>query len=406
MSNNILLPTSEPDASGSRRRGGPSRLGVVAALTALIVAVAVWPSPAEEGPADPLPVPEPFSPPVGEWAESSFADLDGSFIDIAERNRRLVAIGTGLRVDSPPFVYWSDDAETWNVADGPWERGELILQVAAHDDGFLAAGHGLNLETLESNGLRLWVSATGDLWETIDPIGLGASPVVTGLAHAGDRFVAIGYEGEAGADPGFRSDGGTAGRVWESPDGVSWTDITPEGVEPSFESLAVADNGDVLVGGVARQQPTVWRLGDDWSVSSNPREEYRDQSANAIVADDDDLIVMSQASFPESMVWMWSVDGDGTWRGLFGETRRPQSTGWMTSIDGDLYAGSRFSRAVFTTGPEMWVSDRGRDWFGVEVTRGASPWPPAAVATAIEWNGELMAFGSRGGVPTVWTLAD
>lgn len=404
MSNNIVLPTSQPERAEEPLHQRPRGIGLALIAVSLIAAAALWPGRAEEGPSEPLPIPAPFAPPVGEWVETSFPQSDGSFTDVARLDTRLVATGTGLRVDSAPFVYWSDDGESWGAADGPWERGDLILELVAHDDGFIAAGHGLDLETLRGNGLKLWTSSHGVEWEHVEPVGLGESPVVTDLAHTGDRFVAVGYEGEAGADPGFRSYGGGDGRVWESSDGISWADITPEGVEPWFGTLAVAGNGDVLVGGLSMQQPTVWRLGLGWSASSNTRGEYRNQAVHAIVTDDDTLIVMSSTPVPESLVWLWAVDADGTWRALFGESRRPQSTGWMRSIDGNLFAGAPFSRAVFTTGPELWVSDRGRDWYGVEVTRGVSPWPPAAVSTLTETGGRLLAFGSRGGTPTIWAL--
>lgn len=370
----------------------------------LIAAAMLWFEQSPQEQSDPLPIPKPFAPPVGEWIETSFPRFDGSFTDVAVRDDRLIATGTGLRVDSPPFVFWSDDGESWAAADGPWERGDLILELVAHEEGFIAAGHGLDLDTLDGTGPRLWTSVRGAEWMRIEPVGLGESPVVTSVLHDGDRFVAIGYEGEAGADPGFRSNAGGAGRVWASPDAITWTDVTPEGDEPTFASLTVSGGGDVLVGGLLMQQPTVWRLGDEWSASSNTREEYRDQTVDAIVADGNELIVMSSTPVPESMVWLWAVEADGDWRALLGETRRPQSTGWMRSVDGDLFAGASFSRAVFTTGPELWVSDRGRDWFGVEVTRGVSPWPPASVSTLTETNGRLLALGSRGGTPTIWTL--
>lgn len=404
MSDNILLPTSEPDVASERRPHRPARLGLALIGSVLAAAWTLWPAAGTEDPADALPVPEPFSAPLGEWIEAAFPDLDGGFTAIAERDGRLTAVGTGLRVDSPPFAFSSPDGTTWERSDGPWERGELILDVTSHEDGFLAVGHGFDLETLSGTGLRLWASADGRSWHRRSTVGFSDDAVVTQIAFTEGRFMAIGYEGEAPIDPGFPQGSASSGRVWTSTDAETWIDDTPESIQPAFNSLIASDTGGFVIGGVAEQRPTVWRHDDGWSASANPLDEYRSIGVTAVVERADDLIVMSQLDPPESPVFLWAIDEEGEWTGLFGETQRPQSTRWITVVDGDLYAGPPFSRAVFTTGPELWVSDRGRDWFGVEITRGVSPWPPAAVSTLIETDRRLVAFGSRGGSPTLWTL--
>lgn len=399
----ILLPTSDPDQiDESKRRTRP--IGVILAIAVLIAGWTAWPDAETGRPQETLPVPEPFSPPVGEWREVTFTDLDGGFTAIAKHGDRLAAVGTGLRVDSPPFAYWSVDGEAWNPASGPWERGEIIVDILSHDSGFAAIGHAFDVETLGGTGLRLWTSTDGKSWERVSHSGLHPDAVMTDIAFADGRFMAIGYEGRAAIDPGFRFITPEPARVWTSVDGTKWADETPASRDGWFGSLIATSDGEFAIGGLSRRQPMIWRSGEEWFSTGNSSDEYRDIAVTEIVEHGSRLIAMSQYDSPEGPVLLWAVDDEGNWTGLVGDTKRPQSTRWMTLIGGDLFAGPPFSRAVFTTGPELWVSDSGRDWFGVEVTRGVSPWPPAAVSTTVEWGDRLLAFGSRGGMPTVWTL--
>ena len=55
-------------------------------------------------------------------------------------------------------------------------------------------------------------------------------------------------------------------------------------------------------------------------------------------------------------------------------------------------------------GPEVFVSQRGTEWIGVEVTSGLTPWPPPRIMSVLEFRGDLFAFGSRGPNPAAWRL--
>ena len=85
---------------------------------------------------------------------------------------------------------------------------------------------------------------------------------------------------------------------------------------------------------------------------------------------------------------------------------RKVDTSLAILIDGDVFGGPGFTRSIYPGGPEMWVSDDGEEWIGVEVTGGPSPWPPSIVTTMTQHEGDLLALGSRGGQPTIWRLTE
>lgn len=348
----------------------------------------------------------PFAPPIGTWVETSFSG-HGSFTDVVRRGSDLVAVGSGMLLDSPAFVWHASEGRPFVAAEGPWRAGDVITSAAAIDSGYLAAGYRIT-DPFASGGPAtspmIWASPNSASWELVKTAGLPAHATITRIDSAGETLVAVGWEGPGVLEPMYPPpQERAAGRVWTSDDGRIWRDVTPETDAPRFTDVVPGREGPVVSGSYGGA-PAVWMSGDAWNRLVLGGESWIGHEVISIDLDDSGLIALVRdPNDVEGMISVWRIDADGTWTTL-SRSAAPKSSGWMGVIDGDLFAGAGYSRSVYPAGPELWVADDGEEWFPVEVTSGPSPWPPAIVTDAIRVGGDILAVGSRGRAPTVWTL--
>lgn len=349
---------------------------------------------------------EPFAPPVGRWVETVLGE-DGSFTDVSVVGSRLIAVGSGLRVDARPFVWVSSGEAEWILASGPWIGGEVISALAPLGESQIAVGYRL-VEPFAPEGPvvapRVWQTEDGLTWRAEPTTGLPDRASLVGLeSHAGG-VTAIGWEGPGVLEPVRPPADGSIGRVWMSEDGRDWVDVTPPGGDPRFTDVLYGGCG-LVVAGTFEESPAVWMGGPAWTRSVLPGDEWSGHEVVGIADDDSGLVALVRRSGdPGGLLSVWNIDEAGQWD-LLHRSGSPASSGWVDAIGGDLFAGAAFTRSVYGAGPEVWVSDDGVEWFGVEITGGVSPWPPAAVTRMVGVDGDLVALGSRGAAPTVWTLA-
>lgn len=200
-----------------------------------------------------------------EWTLTDLGEGDGTFMNaVAAGSGLLVAVGRD-----------NDAAAVWTSADGAaWRRrassalgGSEPLRmtaVAAVPGGFVAAGSA-GPETGRQEA-RLWWSPDGATWSAITPPG-AADARVTGIAVLGDRIVAVGTRGTE------REPAGSI--AWTSRDGRAWA-RAPEA--PSLAAglmAAVAPGGPglVAVGSDADQRSALaWTTTDGatWDLASSP----------------------------------------------------------------------------------------------------------------------------------------
>jgi hypothetical protein len=409
VSDRILITTS--DAEEGAAPGNPLLWRGVA-LAMLALAVVGWSLISTGDPdvpePDPTLIPKPFSAPTGTWSEIEFSG-DGAFTSVLQFGDVLIAAGTGRRVDSIPFIWTSSDSSVWSKATGPWQPGDLIVALAPYSEGYLAAGYRIGFDFrggITDAEPKIWRSQDGASWESAATTGLPEGGLISGVTAAADAVIAIGWEGPAALEPLDMPIAEGSPRVWSSADGIEWTDITPDGPATFFADVAPTPAG-VAVGGADDSGPAIWTL-DDGAWMPLPGSDSDAATVSALtVGPEGEMIALTRSrTDPESLVHVWTVSAEGDWTAIPTGSKRPGAGGWVEVIGGDLFAGSGFTRTVISNGPELWVSQRGAEWIGVEVTAGVTPWPPPRITAMIERDGRLFAFGSRGVGPAAWQLIE
>jgi hypothetical protein len=402
----ILIETAEDDVRSARRRRRSW-----APVIAVVLMIAGWSvastGTSEEPDPDPALLPEPFAPPEGTWVEIPFSG-EGALTSVLDSGDGLIAAGSGRRVDATPLVWVSTDGARWTEATGPWRRGDLIASLVKGPAGYLAGGYQIDQSfrgNLTDAEPRIWSSSDGTFWELSAIIGLPDGGVVTDLAAAADAVIAIGWEGPTPLEPLAAPIPEVTPRVWSSDDGITWVDITPDGAASWFADVAVTPFG-FAVGGADDQGASIWAFEEgEWAHLPTP--EPTGDAVTALTWHTDALVALTRsASDPEALVFVWSVDGDGSWTAAPTGSDSPGMGGWLATIDGDLYAASAFTRSVISMGPEVFVSRNGTEWAPVEVTSGLTPWPPPRIMSVLRFEGDLFAFGSRGPSPAAWRLVE
>lgn len=365
------------------------------------------PSPAEV--TEPAVSAPPFVVPTGTWSELPVSG-PGTFTAVTGGPGGLVAVGAGRRLDDPPVVWHSADGVAWTEASGPWGPGDVVVSVVSHGRRLVAAGYRLDVtsDDLESGASpMLWVSADGRAWGRVRPGGLPVEGAITRLVVAGDRLVALGFEGTVSLEPLFPPGPESSGRVWTSGDGVDWVDRTPPGVRHWFTDAAVS-GGVVAVAGSSGDDPFLWLSdgGGDWQTLRPPARSELPEMVSVVAPTGDGFVAVTRPrNDPHGLPASWRVRSTGTWTRIE-PSEHPMDIGWIRPIDGGYLAGPAFTRYVFSTGPELRASPDAVDWTGMEITSGPSPWPPAIVTTVVRFDGRLMAFGSRGGQASAWVLEE
>lgn len=404
MSGRVYVPDSaDPVVEPERQVRGPSALPLVALALVAVTAFAV--AAPDPGISPNQIVLRPFAPPSGAW-EPLALDGVGTFSDVIEVDGSLVAVGSGLRVDSVPFVWRSTDGHRWQRARGDWEAGDLIIGVEAHSGALFAFGYRLT-DPLRGTGTealpRVWTSQDGREWASVKTRGLPPQAVIGDAAATGNALAAVGWDGPAVLEPRVPPPEDVAVKVWTSPDGIEWTDVTPPDATWFHDVAAFGD--EFVLSGTAGGTPTIWRGADRFGATSIDDPRLTAHTVVASVGLDDHLLAMVRLTRDvEGVTSLWGL-ADDVWTEI-DVAGRPDSAGWLRLIDDDLYAGPSFTRSIYPAGPEVWVSDDGDEWIGVEVTGGQTQWPPSIVTAVARFDGALVAFGSRHGRPTVWHLAE
>jgi hypothetical protein len=401
----VIVGDADPTAPRDRPRRGI--MAIVVAVVALSGWTAIDLEPSTQVTTQALAEPDqPFDDSAGNWIPMSF-DGSGGFTAVARGPDGIVAVGTGYRIDSPPFVYHSVDGSEWREATTPFQPGDAIGSVISTPTGYVATGYRPDLDS----GLpptvspKVWESPDGIRWSEVETTGLPEIGTIIGSLFDGDRITVIGWEGAGVYEPTTPPPDGSQGRVWASEDGRDWSDVTPAGSALRFTDVIEVD-GSIVVSGAVDGRPAVWVAGVEtgrWS-QSIIETDRDDQLVVSITAREDELVaIVRSAADVEGIVTVWSAATGGAWTQI---DRRipPDSSNWVRSIDGTLFAGAGFTRTVFPDGPELWTSESGNRWEGVQVTAGVSPWPPTVIATVSRLDGGLMAFGSRGGRPVAWVF--
>lgn len=399
----VVVPSGDPVPAGRYRHYG------WLALAASIAAVTLFGSfgpPMSSRPIDTdtdLATPSIDAPPPRDgWTETRLEGT-GGFTAVSDHGPRIVAVGTGRRVDAFPLVYTSTDGLDWSEALTPAEAGDALTSVAWNGTRYIAAGFRPDLDSGSPPEAMpiVWVSEGGGAWRRVVTTGLPERGTISGMVVVGTTLTAIGWEGPGTFEPLDPPPPTSRSRVWVSEDGEAWTDVTPDHRSMLFSDVDVID-GEVVVSGSIDGSPTVWSPSSDgeWSHSSLSEGTPGRWVVSVTGTSDRTTALVRAIDDIEGIVTVWSVREEH-WTQL-ANRGSPDSAGWIRILDGAIYAGAGFTRTVFPDGPELWKSELGTLWTGIEITRGASPWPPTVIADITELDGGLIAYGSRGGAPVVW----
>jgi hypothetical protein len=401
----VIIGEADPNTPRNRPRRGV--MAIVAAAVALTGWAVIDLEPSSEVTTEALAEPEqPFDDSAGDWIPLAF-DGSGGFTAVVEGPDGIVAVGTGYRIDSPPFVFHSTDGVEWTEAEAAFEPGDAIGSVVWTPAGYFATGYRPDLDSGLPPAVtpKVWASSDGIKWAEVATTGLPENGTIVGSLFDGTRLTAIGWEGPGVYEPTTPPPEGSEGRIWASDDGREWRDVTPPGSALRFTDVIEVAGSAVICGGAAGR-PAVWTPGAEagrWNESIIATDRANQMAVSLAERESELVAIVRTPADVEGIVTVWSASTDGSWIQI---DRRfpPDSSNWVRSIDGTLFAGAGFTRTVFPDGPELWTSESGNRWEGVELTAGVSPWPPTVIAAVSRFEDGLMAFGSRGGQPAAWVF--
>ena len=194
------------------------------------------------------------------WRKVETADpLIGQMIDVVATDDGLFAVGGVPGADSAG-VWHSTDAETWTRVGGDLDHA-FLWSIAEGGPGLVAVGWRRNPEP----DLAVWTSAdAGQTWDLApDPEGF-AGFEATDVAALPDGTLAM---------VGSSFDG-SGGRMWTSPDGVTWSLAydTPDG--GYARTVVLTPAGVIGVGGDDELQGRAWFSADGvaWAPLGEPME--------------------------------------------------------------------------------------------------------------------------------------
>ena len=316
------------------------------------------------------------------------------------------------------FPLASSDGVAWTSQDGlSWTRSnpgglagpedEFLTRVVFGPMGFVAVGVANPADTTYENlvgASTVWTSPDGGEWTRVphDDAVFGspddAFQIMTDVTSGGPGFVAVGAVGDF-----------SAGGVWTSPDGMSWTRVVhdPEAFSPRFDwaqMLGVASAADgqrlVAVGhdtgfpaGRVRKAAAVWVSLDSVSWTRVPHDD-------AVFGDDRSILQM-----------------DGVVAGGPGYVAVGVEAGPEQLVDGIRFpfANEALGRALVNPGGSMrgaiWTSPDGLTWTRVPDAQLPDTGGENLRLHAVTTGGPgLVAVGWRGSAeelnPTVWTSLD
>lgn len=325
--------------------------------------------------------------PVGDWERISTDPRlfgPGAITGGANDDARIVLAGCeGFVRDAPGLpIWWSDDALTWQRAEGP-DDVECLTFVEATPFGFFAGGAGSSLWSadgvqwesldladgfgLEEPGQLGWVQAVflsptddrvtllysrasfgestvatlatttdGEIWSLgpAESAALFDTSDVEDVIEGGDGLLAVGQS------PGGQSVPTAA--VFTSVDGLSWRRVTPQNVD--FDEKVMR---------------SVLRVGDQFV---------------AVGGDYSDTRLMTAWTSPDGITWTRSPRPDDPVAAEFGSMTAEA----ITTEGGKIWAAGRdfdAARDREQTLPAIWSSEDGRLWSRVDIeeVRGTIP---------------------------------
>ena len=181
-----------------------------------------------------------------DWREQSSLPGNFTWVDaVTESGGRVIAVGRTGNVPAARGTAWtSADLLSWSVSTLPSPDGVEALGVAAGPAGFVAWGLGKSRE--------FWSSTDGLAWHSVAVSGLPADASIDHLVADREGYALAGATNTL-------ADGQERAVVWQSDDGVSWTEAW-RGQTASYVMgpiLKTSDGGYASFGMVDS-----WREGD------------------------------------------------------------------------------------------------------------------------------------------------
>ena len=264
-------------------------------------------------------------------------------------------------------VWTSTDGVSWTArsfADLGLEGGSMF-SVVKGGPGFVAVGswsgtatEGVGiLDEAESTAAAVWTSVDGMAWTRVPHVSVfaaeGRNLVIWDVTAAGPGLVAVGAE---------EWSGGTRAAVWTSPDGLTWSRVSPDAsafTDGAMDHIIAGGPGLVAWGS------DLW-VSDDgvtWERTSVPD----DISTADITVGGPGLVAVGGAFTTEmdavnTAVWT-SADGL-IWEREAGGTGLEGGMESVVDVGAGLFATGSNPNAAndWTPVPQAWISEDGKNW--------------------------------------------
>ena len=346
----------------------------------------------------------------GGWAlstpEAMAGDHEQWAFDLATNETgTLVAGGESVWGEVRPRLWFSADGDSWESVDGgpggPFDAtgDESVEDIAAVGNGFVAVGSAAG----DGQDGAAWYSSDGTSWSRVEApsLGGGGRQAVESVVWTGDVVVAGGYDTDA--------NGQGQPVTWRSADGITWgnpsasLDLDNDGrtaaADYSVTGLSYDGGGITAVGG-NDWRPHTWRStdgGQSWRLLANPVHGGLFADGVALVDSAGDGKARVAIGGEPSVLFL---DSANRWQDASGEVfpnggAQPFATSLAVGGKATVAAGYRHSAPKGTT----------RESFGgqIWVDRGAGGWEAidsenlsaGQVTDVVAYKGGFVAVGTE-----------